>query len=557
MKTPRLSICTALLAVSSCGGGGLTVGGTVTGLAGSVVLQNNGADDITVSTNGGFTFPTGVQEGDDYLVTVRTQPSGQTCRVSNGEGTIAGESVTNVEVDCTEKSWSFPFDLDDFVSPEQGGVSGAPSIAINASGDAVVVWTQSSLGFSQVFKAEYTGGRWAFPANVLDTLSPKGTAASNPRVAINASGDAVVVWTQRSGTGGSDPRQVMVAERTGGVWSAPESTTDKINPGTTDAAFPKVGLDDEGNAVVVWQQNNNTAYQIYKSERRDGTWTHPGSLSSRINPASSAGGADGSATNFTSLAVNRSGCALIAWQAFDGTRMSGYSSRRIGDGEWKHPASLTDTFSLGDQAMSEAPKALLDSACDGLEVWRQSDALNQRIFVRRLSGGSFQEPSDLTDGLSVAGTDVSSGFEAAMNGSGDAVVVWRQFTGAPDNLTRNFRAQFRNGTWTSPDAVTDAFSPKGTVASVLRGDTSNLAVGIDGNAEAAVLWTQLDDADPGVIQLFRSEYRTGAWEDPSDLGDNVSPDAANVSNPAIAVSGNGDSVAAWIQNGQLYLAEYR
>jgi hypothetical protein len=76
-----------------------TVGGTVSGLTGSVTLQNNSSDDIIKTTNDGFTFPAQA-EGADYAVTVSTQPTGQTCTVSNGSGTLAGSDVTNVLVTC-------------------------------------------------------------------------------------------------------------------------------------------------------------------------------------------------------------------------------------------------------------------------------------------------------------------------------------------------------------------------------------------------------------------------------------------------------------------------
>jgi len=77
-----------------------TVGGSVTGLAsGTVVLQNNGTDNLGVSATGTFTFPTHVASGAAYLVTVLTQPAGQTCTVTNGAGT-ANVNVTNVTVAC-------------------------------------------------------------------------------------------------------------------------------------------------------------------------------------------------------------------------------------------------------------------------------------------------------------------------------------------------------------------------------------------------------------------------------------------------------------------------
>src|SRR5215471_3535145 len=52
------------------------VGGTVSGLSGTVVLQDNGGDDLSVSANGGFTFATGLASGSAYKVTVKTNPAG-------------------------------------------------------------------------------------------------------------------------------------------------------------------------------------------------------------------------------------------------------------------------------------------------------------------------------------------------------------------------------------------------------------------------------------------------------------------------------------------------
>ena len=76
-----------------------TVGGTVSGLTGSVTLQNNGSDDIIKTTNDGFTFAAQA-EGTDYAVTVLSEPTGQTCTVTNGTGTNITADITNVTVTC-------------------------------------------------------------------------------------------------------------------------------------------------------------------------------------------------------------------------------------------------------------------------------------------------------------------------------------------------------------------------------------------------------------------------------------------------------------------------
>ena len=76
------------------------MGGTVSGLSGTVVLQDNGGDNLSVSANGSFTFATRLAGGAAYSVTVKTNPSGQTCTVTGGSGTIGSANVTNVAVSC-------------------------------------------------------------------------------------------------------------------------------------------------------------------------------------------------------------------------------------------------------------------------------------------------------------------------------------------------------------------------------------------------------------------------------------------------------------------------
>jgi hypothetical protein len=83
-----------------------TVGGTLTGLpAGdTVTLQDNGSDNLTLSTNRTFTFPTALPNGHAYSVTVSGTSGGTptTCTVTaNGSGTISGANVTNVAVQCS------------------------------------------------------------------------------------------------------------------------------------------------------------------------------------------------------------------------------------------------------------------------------------------------------------------------------------------------------------------------------------------------------------------------------------------------------------------------
>lgn len=110
-----LAAAVVLLTLGGCGGGSgpstptppppptFTLGGTVTGLTGTgLVLQNNGGDTLSITTNGPFTFSSALNAGAAYAVTVLTQPINppQNCTVASGSGTVAGSNVTAVAVTC-------------------------------------------------------------------------------------------------------------------------------------------------------------------------------------------------------------------------------------------------------------------------------------------------------------------------------------------------------------------------------------------------------------------------------------------------------------------------
>jgi hypothetical protein len=86
--------------VVNCGTNTHTVGGTVSGLTGTVVLQNNGGNDRPLTANGSFAFSTPIVSGGTYAVTVKTQPTNQTCQITNGAGTVGAGNVTSIAVAC-------------------------------------------------------------------------------------------------------------------------------------------------------------------------------------------------------------------------------------------------------------------------------------------------------------------------------------------------------------------------------------------------------------------------------------------------------------------------
>ena len=85
-------------------GVGFTLGGVLSGLgAGTAIALTLTVDGtttpFTLNTNGGFTLPRRVSLGSTYLLAITTQPTGGSCALANGSGTVVG-TVGNITISC-------------------------------------------------------------------------------------------------------------------------------------------------------------------------------------------------------------------------------------------------------------------------------------------------------------------------------------------------------------------------------------------------------------------------------------------------------------------------
>ncbi len=93
----------------ACASDSFSIGGRVTGLAGSgLVVQLNGGDDLSIVGSGTFAFETALRNGASYAVSVSRQPTNpsQVCTAGNGAGIVAGSNVTDIAIDCVSSSFT-------------------------------------------------------------------------------------------------------------------------------------------------------------------------------------------------------------------------------------------------------------------------------------------------------------------------------------------------------------------------------------------------------------------------------------------------------------------
>ena len=174
------NITNVSVSCTSLSSGTYSVGGNVSGLSGTVVLENNGGDSLNVSANGSFTFATQLASGAGYNVTVATNPAGQSCSVLSGAGTIASANITNVSVSCTTNPAGTATDNfargngslgPDWTDMTDGGlaISSDQVVGTNASGISGDIRTAETYGSDQYSQIEITStpvgaNQWIGPA---------------------------------------------------------------------------------------------------------------------------------------------------------------------------------------------------------------------------------------------------------------------------------------------------------------------------------------------------------------------------------------------------------
>jgi uncharacterized repeat protein (TIGR03803 family) len=91
----------------TCSEQSYTVGGTISGMSSSGMVLVNGSDTLAVQPGASrFTMPAAVAYTSAYAVTIQTQPTGLSCSVSDGMGTMGSAAVSNIAVTCSANTYT-------------------------------------------------------------------------------------------------------------------------------------------------------------------------------------------------------------------------------------------------------------------------------------------------------------------------------------------------------------------------------------------------------------------------------------------------------------------
>lgn len=386
------------------------------------------------------------------------------------------------------------------------------------------------------------GLKWFDPNDLRDCINPDGSSASLTDGDINNNGDAIVVWTQNDGSNA----QVYRSEYRSGSWTHPASLGDRFSPpGHSVVGGPSVALNDQGEAVIAWIQSDGINDRVFRSEFRNGSWRDPIDLMDSVSP-------DGSdAFSSVTVGLANNGEAAITWDQLDGSGLLKVYRSEYRGGDWNDPTNILDHIAAGTSD-AQSPTLAMNNNGDTIIVWREFLSSTSKLFRSEYRNGAWTDPSGESDAFSpgASGADTQ---QVAIDDNGDAVIVWRQSDGANNQI---FRSEYRGGAWTDPSGLSDNISPDDEHAAAPR-------VALNNEGEALIVWSQMTPARSGGTesQIFRSEYRDGSWTDPADLSSHFSPNGTDAFIPRVALNDLGEAIIVWAQSDgdydQIFRSEYR
>jgi Ca2+-binding RTX toxin-like protein len=142
------------------------------------------------------------------------------------------------------------------------GNASAPVVAVDDQGGAVASWRWADGAFLVVQAAVRSkAGAWSAP----EVLSGPGRSASQPQIAMDASGNAIVAWLRFNGSWTA----AQVASRTaGGSWEVAQNLSERGG----NARRLDLAMNSRGDAVVIWTQTKLTSSaDLWSSFRPNGS----------------------------------------------------------------------------------------------------------------------------------------------------------------------------------------------------------------------------------------------------------------------------------------------
>ena len=284
-----------------------------------------------------------------------------------------------------------------------------PRLVIDALGNTTAVWEQSNDTHSEILSKRYVSNEWE--TTPPQRLSENLYDAENVEIVVDSNNDVIAVWSQED-----DDSTYNITSRRFNAGTNSWGTTDSIqqlSDASGNARLPKIAIDTNNNAYVVWQQSDGALVNIHAT-RFTNIWETATTLEN--NSSGSAYAPD--------LAVDSANNnVFVVWEQSDGIK-SDIWSNRFSSGSW-----LVEPVQLNPNSTSDATNATVatDSNGNAFAVWQQFDGTVFTIRTNR-----YDTADGWNSGSSLISNNANNRSEnpriaiESEESNDNAIVVWQE-----------------------------------------------------------------------------------------------------------------------------------
>jgi|GEM_PF-1204298 len=385
-------------------------------------------------------------------------------------------------------------------------------VATGTDGEAFAVWVTDN---GNPVSSHYTPEEgWSLPADLDDGSYAAGKR--HPQIAIDNEGNAIAVW-QTYFNNGSYTLGSNRYTKAGGWGTAVTIGATPIHLVLSQQNEKALlGFDEQGNALVIRAGRNYSPpggflVLVNRYSKQDGSWGGE-------TPIVSSGLLELRQAQFT---ITADGSAFATWvQAISSSDCAIQASRYAPGSGW------TAAEIVGPGLCLSEPQIGMDEEGNAIVVWNQPSGPTPNIWANRYSAGEGWGTAQMIES---DGEGTSRGPQVAVTPKGDALVVWRKNNGMSDR-NRASRYSQQSDSWSQPENIS-----AGDSDSV---ESPRLALDVDGNALA--VWRR--DIN-GKSEVRAGRYAVGSgWKAPLIItSDQAVPQTA----VQVAVDSDGTGIVYW------------
>ncbi len=283
---------------------------------------------------------------------------------------------------------------------------GSCNLSVSDKGETIAVWVKNNSSVIASRYLEDTG--WTLPEEI--SSSGQGNA-SLPEIAFDSNGNAITVWSQD--TSPSTVNNIWANRYVAGTgWdTAKLIEMDNIYNNYS----PQLAVDPEGNAIVIWQNDNVATLNLQVNTYSPGTgWgTTPYLLETEAG-----------LTGAFDIAFDPEGNAIAIWSQDSGGVLSMFAKRYTPGTGWGSVESVEND----DAGNAQYPNIAFDPAGNAIAVWQQSDGTSYNVCANIYTAGRGWGTVSILD---TEDMDAQSPT-ITVNSNGVAMVIWTQSDGRRD-----------------------------------------------------------------------------------------------------------------------------